>query len=54
MTAIEYFEKQLGKHKANYERESRRGVPEKMLSDIQAKISYYEQAVVVLKAVEKN
>lgn len=53
MTALEYMKKQLTKHKANYIRESNRGVSEKMLIDIQAKTSYYEQAVEALKLVEK-
>ena len=48
MTALEYMEKQCRKHKANYVRESKRGVPQKMLDDIKAKIGYYEQAVEAL------
>ena len=53
MEALEYMEKQLNKHKANYTRESSRGVPEKMLNDIQSKIGYYEKAVEALKFVGK-
>ena len=53
MTALEYMEKQLAKHKANYIRESNRNAPEKVLSDIQAKIGYYEQAVEALQFVGK-
>ena len=34
MTALEYMKKQIAKHKANYVRESNRGVSEKMLNDI--------------------
>jgi hypothetical protein len=49
MTALEYMEKQYNKHKANYIRESNRGVPDKMLNDIQLKIGYYKQAVEALK-----
>lgn len=49
MTALEYMEKQLRKHQLNYERESARGVSEKMLDDIRAKIGYYEAAVEALK-----
>ena len=49
MTALEYMEKQLKKHRANYERETARGVPEKVLNDILAKIGYYEVAVEALK-----
>lgn len=53
MTSIEYMEKQLNKHKANYIRESNRGVPDKMLNDIKSKIDYYEQAVEALKFIWK-
>lgn len=49
MTAIEYMEKQLAKHKVNYEREAARGVPDEMLNNIKAKIGYYEDAVQALK-----
>jgi hypothetical protein len=49
MTALEYMEKQLKKHRANYERESARGVHEKVLNDILMKIGYYEAAVQALK-----
>ena len=51
MEALEYMEKQLNKHKANHAREYSRGVPEKMLNDIQSKIGYYEKAVEALKFV---
>ena len=53
MTALEYMEKQLSKHRLNYEREKTRDVPEKMLNDILAKIGYYEAAVNALKGVSK-
>ena len=49
MTALEYMEKQLAKNKRNYEREQKRGVPDKMLHDIELKISYYAEAVEALK-----
>lgn len=49
MTALEYMEKQLAKHKASYIRESNRNAPEKVLSDIQIKIGHYEAAVEALK-----
>ena len=49
MTALEYMEKQCNKHKANYARESNRGVSQKVLDDIKLKIGYYEQAVKALK-----
>ena len=53
METLVYMEKQLNKHKANYARESSRGVPEKMINDIQSKIGYYEEAVHALKFVGK-
>lgn len=49
MTAIEYMEKQMQKHRMNYERESARGVPEEMLHNIALKICYYEAAINALK-----
>jgi hypothetical protein len=51
MTAIEYMEKQLQKHRVNYNREVLRGVPEEMLHNISLKIGYYEKAVEALKKV---
>ena len=51
MTALEYMKKQLLKNKSNYIRESNRGASEKILNDIQNKISYYEQAVEALDFV---
>ena len=55
MTALEYMEKQLQKHRANYERELLRGVPEEMLLNIALKCGYYKAAVEALrKAGEVN
>ena len=51
MTALEYMEKQLKKHRANYVRESLRGASDHMLDDIKSKISYYELAVEALRSV---
>lgn len=48
MTSLEYMEKQLQKHRLNYEREKARGVPEQMIQNILAKISYYADAVQAL------
>lgn len=54
MTALEYMEKQVQKHRMNYDRELARGVPEEQLNNIRAKIGYYEAAVDALKnEVEK-
>lgn len=49
MTALEYFEKQVQKHRHNYDRESTRGVPEEQLHSIELKIGYYEAAVEALR-----
>ena len=49
MTALEYMEKMVQKHRRNYECEAARGVPEKTLQDIAFKISYYEAAADALK-----
>ena len=51
MTALEYMEKQLQKHRMNYERELNRGVPEDMLFNIAMKCSYYKAAVDALRSV---
>ena len=48
MTALEYMERQVQKHRQNFERESSRGVPEEMLQNISKKIRYYEAAVEAL------
>lgn len=52
MNALEYMEKQLQKHKANYAREFARGVPEEMLTNIALKVSYYKSAVEALRDVD--
>ena len=49
MTPLEYMEKQLQKHRRNYEFRSVGGTPEKMLNDILEKIRHYEAAVEALK-----
>lgn len=54
MTAFEYMEKQLQKHRLNHKRESLRGVPEEMLRNIEKKIGYYEAAVDALREVTNN
>lgn len=51
MTTLEYMEKQVAKHRANFEREGNRGVPTEMLNNIQMKIRYYEDAVEALRKV---
>ena len=55
MTALEYMEKQLNKHKKNYEHQFKHSnATEKMLNDIQLKASHYEQAVKALKLMEER
>lgn len=45
MTTLEYMTKQLQKHRANYERESKRGAKDEMLQNISEKIRHYAVAV---------
>ena len=49
MTALEYMEKQVEKHRQNYARENARCAPLEVLQNIEKKISYYEQAVEALR-----
>ena len=53
MTALEYMEKQLMRHKANYVRESDRYAPDRVLNDIQLKIGYYDESVEALRFISK-
>ena len=49
MTPLEYMEKQVQKHRRNYETEAKRGAPYRMLYCIRLKIGYYEAAVEALR-----
>ena len=49
MTALEYMEKQIAKHKINLDREIRRNAPAEMIDNIRTKIGYYTEAVEALK-----
>ena len=52
MTALEYMENQLVKHRRNFEREAcRKGVTPEQLENIRKKIAYYEAAVEALRKV---
>ena len=51
MTALEYMEKQLQKHKLNLIRELDRGVPKEVTDNIRLKISYYNEAAKALRKV---
>ena len=54
MTALEYMEKQILKHRQNFIREYDRGAPQEDLENIKLKISYYEEAIVALKERNNN
>ena len=54
MTALEYMEKQLQKHRLNYDRELKRGATEDMLFNIALKCSHYWNAVEALRERENN
>ena len=49
MTALEYMEKQVEKHRQNLARENVRCAPLEVIQNIEKKISYYEQAVEALR-----
>ena len=51
MTALEYMEKQIQKHRQNFQRELFRGVPDEQLNNIALKIFYYESAAEALRKV---
>ncbi|MBR5199222.1 MAG: hypothetical protein IKW20_05275 [Bacteroidales bacterium] len=53
MTALEYMEKQVQKHKLNFIKEFERNAPLEVLRNIRAKIGYYEKAVAALKEYSK-
>lgn len=54
MTTLEYFEKQLAKHKANLKRETERNAPPETIENISKKIGYYTEAVEVLRKEGKE
>lgn len=49
MTALEYMERQVVKHRLNHDREVAREAPEEVLHNIRLKIGYYEAAVAALR-----
>ena len=49
MTALEYMERQLEKHRRNFEREFKRCAPYEQLCDILQKASYYKTACEALR-----
>ncbi len=49
MTALEYMNRQIVKHKLNHDREFSRGVPEEQLENIRKKIEYYTAAAEALE-----
>lgn len=54
MTALEYMEKQVRKHRQNFLQQYDRNAPEEVLANIKAKIRYYEEAVEALREREGN
>ena len=54
MTALEYMEKQVQKHRLSLIRELDRGVPKEMTDNIRLKIGYYEKAVEALRERKDN
>ena len=54
MTALEYMEKQLHKHRQNFLQQYDRNAPEEVLANIRAKISFYEAAIEALRKVGGN
>lgn len=54
MSSLEYMEKQVMKNQANYERELKRGAPQKNLDDITVKIGHYKEAVKALKMMNET
>ena len=54
MTALEYMEKQVRKHRQNFLQQYDRNAPEEVLANIRAKISYYEEAIEALRKVGGN
>lgn len=54
MTALEYMEKQVQKHRQDYIREYSRFAPQKMLDNILMKVNYYELACEALRNATKG
>lgn len=54
MTTLEYMERQLSKHKMNYQRAFDNGSPQNQLDNIADKIRYYQDAVDAIRAVIDN
>lgn len=54
MTALEYMERQLYKHKMNYQRAFHNGSPQNQLDNIADKIRYYQDAVDAIRMVTDN
>lgn len=48
MTTLEFMGKQLMKHRADYERESKRGASEEILRNIDEKIYHYQTVILLL------
>lgn len=54
MTALEYMERQIVKHRLNHEQAFARNAPEEQLANIRAKIGYYEAAAEALRTAHHD
>lgn len=54
MTTLEYMEKELEKHKRNYECQVNRQAPEKDIENIRNKIEYYSEVCGILRLYENG
>ena len=54
MTALEYMEKQIRKHRINLIKAINYNAPAEMIENIERKIGYYEEAIVALKERNNN
>ena len=54
MTALEYMEKQVQKHRQNLDRELMRDAPKETITGLITKIRYYVDAVEALKKVDSG
>lgn len=52
MTALEYMEKQVEKHRNSFQREALRNAPAEQLQNIREKIWHYQEAVEALRMAD--
>jgi hypothetical protein len=51
MTTLEFMEKQLKRHTINHQKLIERGAPEREISDVERKISYYKDVCDLINVV---